>query len=86
MSTEEEILLSGHLEISAGPTWGETEKQKQRDSSGMTLRQWYAGQALTGIAALDCGNDFRSDFKYTAKHCFKYADAMIAHEEKEKSG
>ena len=49
---------------------------------GMTLRDWFAGQALAGL----CGNADHIDALETApeacngmaEHCFKLADAMIA--------
>ena len=44
---------------------------------GMTLRQWYAGQALKGI--LSFNGDYGSTEKpYLADACFQWADAMIA--------
>lgn len=49
---------------------------------GMTMRQWYAGQALAGFLA---GNpEHQPAAKGTAEVCFNYADAMIAHEAGEK--
>jgi len=53
---------------------------------GMTLRDWFAGQALTG---LDQGatSDIRDDLYYQepshlAKRAYAIADAMIAEREK----
>jgi hypothetical protein len=50
----------------------------------MTLREWFAGQALAGLLA--------RNITYTAEHiadeCYRYADAMLAKEaggDKEKS-
>lgn len=47
--------------------------------TGMTLRDYFAAQALTTIA----GNDRRDDvdginYKYSALRAYKYADAMLA--------
>ena len=48
------------------------------ESDGMTLRQWYAGQALAGILAAHAeeGVNLPSD-KEAASMSFQYADAMI---------
>jgi hypothetical protein len=40
---------------------------------GMTLRDWFAGQALVGIALLDTTMSFDDD----AVTCYKFADAML---------
>jgi len=45
------------------------------DRTGMSLRDWFAGQALAGLWAdhtLDAGND------ETATRCYLMADAMLA--------
>ena len=48
---------------------------------GMTLRQWYAGQAMQGLAPkLEMGHYCVSD---AVKDAFEVADAMIAHEKAE---
>ena len=44
-------------------------------SHGMTLRDWFAGQALAGMAATDDADSrFYSDL---ARSAYRYADAMI---------
>lgn len=50
---------------------------------GMTLRDWFAGQALTGFLA-STPADAREwpDSEILAIRCFKFADAMIAQREK----
>ena len=45
---------------------------------GMTLRQWYAGKALSG-PLMDQGENPEK----AARYAFQYADAMIAHEKGE---
>jgi hypothetical protein len=41
---------------------------------GMSLRDWFAGQALAGfLADPNCG----SDMKGTASYCYQVADAML---------
>ena len=60
------------------------------EESGMTLRQWYAGQALAGYIA-SSGSPLRlspDEEKMTfgeiiAHRSFLLADAMFAHEQKE---
>ena len=50
--------------------------------SGMTLRQWYAGMAMSGLLATN--EYYRSEeFKTVAKMAFAQADAMIALENQE---
>jgi hypothetical protein len=52
---------------------------------GMTLRQWYAGQALQGLVS---SGEYRyvSCYEELASDAFRIADAMIAHEEAENHG
>lgn len=47
---------------------------------GMTLRQWYAGQALGGLT---WWTDEQCTPEAAAKRAFAMADAMIAEDEKE---
>lgn len=42
-----------------------------RPTPGMTLRGWFAGQALSAEKAI-------GEFDLLAKHCYDIADAMIA--------
>jgi len=48
---------------------------------GMTLRDWYAGQALVGIINSDCS--FKMDVERRAELAYRVADAMIAQREKD---
>lgn len=48
---------------------------------GMSLRDWFAGQALMGLLAFspegcDSGGNF--GFRSAAKEAYQYADAMLA--------
>ncbi len=52
------------------------------DNEGMTLRQWYAGQALAGLMSLNA-ECYRVSMPACAKDCYAYADAMIAEGGKE---
>ncbi len=58
---------------------------------GMTLRDWFAGQALASVASDDAlFREFQHDDSYgdaeygrfIADHCYSIADAMIAAREK----
>lgn len=49
-------------------------------SEGMTLRDYFAGQALIGLK----NDDFRRKTKDYAKKAYEYADAMI--EERDSNG
>lgn len=43
------------------------------DMHGMTLRDWFAGQALAGLVT-----DYSTkEAKLLARHCYEYADAML---------
>lgn len=42
---------------------------------GMSLRDWFAGMALSGILNRKCSVD---DAKWTADDAYKYADAMLS--------
>ena len=57
-----------HSEIEEGETIGYSQ-------DGMTLRQWYAGKAMSG-PLMDQGENPEK----VARYAFQYADAMIAHE------
>jgi len=59
---------------------------REVDHSGVTLRQWYAGMALSGWMArsdFTIDNDKSFPGEKRAGVCFMMADAMIAFEEKE---
>lgn len=45
----------------------------QGNEPGMSLRDWFAGQALPGIA-FDCGLEHSE----AAERCYQFADAMLA--------
>lgn len=47
----------------------------ERPSTGMTLRDWFAGQALAGLMAYPHSNDTWAD---AAKRAWIMADAMLA--------
>jgi hypothetical protein len=46
---------------------------------GMTLRQWYAGQALAGhLASMNPGSFSHEECNHVAEQCVWLADALIA--------
>jgi hypothetical protein len=47
-------------------------------SPGMTMRDWFAGQALCGIMS----GSSRTNFEMVSKEAYKLADAMLNHREK----
>lgn len=50
-------------------------------NQGMSLRDWFAGQALSGMAANcdDTGvNGWHGDEKLAADYAYRFADAMLA--------
>jgi len=54
--------------------------QKIESSTGMSLRDYFAGQVLLGLYACD-GVSTRSE--HAAKNAYRAADAMLAEREKE---
>lgn len=56
----------------ADGTWNQTYEQ------GMSLRDWFAGQALAGLCALPCAVDPEKD----ARLAYKLADAMLRERER----
>ena len=50
---------------------------------GMTLRDWFAGQALVGIAGPAGGDGFSLSPGDSADWAYQYADAMLAERSKE---
>ena len=45
--------------------------------AGMTLRDWFAGQAIIGLAANDMRSEEAHDFSVWATNAYALADAMI---------
>ncbi len=51
--------------------------------TGMTLRDYFAGQALSGFCSNASIVDGQTDGKWLSRESFKIADAMIAERSKE---
>jgi hypothetical protein len=73
----------------AFPTYVHPTSNDGREMSGMSLRDWFAGQALNGICAGLCaspedsgdtrgGANHRISFSHAAKDAYTLADAMLA--------
>ena len=53
-----------------------------RDNEGMSLRDWFAGQALSNMSIGSRDVDISWFVQIGAKHAYAIADAMIAEREK----
>lgn len=63
--------------------YGETQAQAH---PGMSLGEWYAGQALAGYIAMMSGAQQTPDPTSAALWCHDYADAMMAERAKRRAG
>lgn len=60
---------------------GNWDKEPQR--AGMSIRDWFAGQALAGLStATDADGQWQSDPSGLAKESYAIADAMLKEREK----
>lgn len=69
-----------------GSAYPSTQDQWDRGNEGMTLRDWFAGQALSGMMSIPCPEGERitnKSIQYDAALCYKYADAMLTERSKE---
>jgi hypothetical protein len=58
-----------------GPAFPVCDAARIHDLKGMTLRDYFAGQALASInLGIGVSDDF---YSRTAKHCYALADAML---------
>lgn len=66
----------------AFPTLADVEYESghalELDTSGMSLRDWFAGQALNGLIASIQPHERLTDHPLAAKNCYAVADAMLA--------
>ena len=68
----------------AFPRTGEGFGNPKYDTAGMTLRDWFAGQALNGfIVNAMMGDKTQKNLTDTAALAFAVADAMIAESQKQ---
>ena len=62
------------------PSIDQRSGERFNSEEGMTMRQWYAGQALAGMISQALAVGF--PISLTVKSAFEYADAMIEEENK----
>jgi hypothetical protein len=67
----------------AFPTTGEGYGYSRYSHNGMTLRDWFAGQALTGLMANPHANIEWME-KHAVTSAYNAADAMLAERERRK--
>ena len=70
-----------------GPAFPDPIRARCDGGSGMSLRDWFAGQAISAVirqCAMDLviNKDDRNPEKYFAEKAFAVADAMLAEREK----
>lgn len=59
----------------------DAKKMAQVTSSGMTLRDYFAGQTLVGLLSQGVGPEGSTDL---ARRCYAHADAMLTERAKQK--
>lgn len=62
-----------------GPAFPTTQADVERGWDGMSLRDWFAGQALAGLVANDSARGDNAQFAIVA---YALADAMLAERER----
>lgn len=56
-----------------GPAFPRPNTDNVLGQAGMSLRDWFAGQALAGMIR----NNPNTDNMWVAEQCYRYADAML---------
>lgn len=68
------------------PAFPRAASEMNYDAEGMTLRDWFAGQVLTGVIQ-KCANDTVPDgetlVSMFARNAYRLADAMLAERERD---
>lgn len=75
-----EPAFPSHYEIVVGSRLEENEKVLLRSKEGMTLRDYFAGQALMGLCAFTGGTEDIYPRRFNdgvANECYQIADAML---------
>ena len=65
-----------------GPAFPVADTKHWDGHNGMTLRDYFAAQALAGIVLSPLGQGGRATYDSTARDAYSYADAMIAARER----
>lgn len=74
-----------HYETIIGSRLEETEQKVLRSKEGMTLRDYFAGQALTGYLA-SSNLSLNALNESIVKNCYAIADVMLAERERKAVG
>lgn len=85
MPDKKKIIDEGGPAFPQGPKYPGYSAYKDAPYSGMTLRQWYAGQALAGEMANGDWDGLAGSEVQVAAWCHKLANAMIAEDRKGES-
>ena len=70
--------MSAPIIEDGGPAFPEPNREHYYVQSGMSLRDWFAGQALAGILMNYTTQKFGATEQTAAEYAYRYADAMIA--------
>lgn len=62
----------------AFPGFDWIDQEGRKNPAGMTIRDYFAGQALIGVVFAPLGQGGRTTYSGTATDAYAYADAMIA--------
>lgn len=70
-----------------GPAFPWTDSPDKREThQGMTLRDWFAGQALAGMLSAHIGDSPWPDRGPLSSVAYSYADALLAERNKSRKG
>lgn len=72
--------MSAHKD--GGPAFPFVDNDHCDGDSGMSLLDWFAGQALAGLLA---NNEYRETSKFCARDAYEFARAMLAERAKGQS-
>lgn len=78
-------MFSDEYEKDGGPAFPKVRDEIRNGSSGMSIRDWFAGQALSQACEATRVMLGRLDGQSAAERAYKVADAMLAARVKEPS-
>lgn len=79
-NTNQNMKTQKQHDQDGGPAFPRSDSTYAQAQSGMTLRDWFAGQALQAIPSIGCGSDLH--FNEIAIEAYRLADAMLAERNK----